>query len=65
MRPGNCHGNYRELVLKLPIAQRIVAESPQDLQEQIRGLAAESLVFGAERQKCAKSIYKNRGIQSI
>jgi hypothetical protein len=40
-------------------AQRIAAESPQDLHRQIRGLEAESLVFGAKRQKCAIFDQKN------
>jgi hypothetical protein len=39
---------------ELPFAQRIAAESPQDLHGQIRGLGAESLFFGALRQKCAR-----------
>jgi hypothetical protein len=47
--PATIH-TYR----KATVFGRIVAESPQDLHRQIRGLATESPVFGAPRQKRAQ-----------
>jgi hypothetical protein len=44
LRPGNCLWQFPGLVLSCR-AQGIVAESPQDLHWQIRGLGAESPVF--------------------
>jgi hypothetical protein len=52
------HGNSVALVLKLPLAQGIVAESPQEAHRRFRGLEVESPVFCGYAAKNAPKIIR-------